>query len=213
MLATDELKAELAEATRTIERHGLNAGTTGNISVRTESGLVITPSSIPPSELAADMMVEVGGDGRWQGNWRPSSETALHRAVYDAFPAARAVVHTHSDHCVALSCLRQDLPAFHYMVARFGGDSVRCSAYAPFGSEELAAVAVEALEGRSACLLANHGAVVHGKDLKSAVTSAAILETLARQYHLACSLGRPVLLSDAEIDVVRQRYQTYGRQV
>jgi hypothetical protein len=102
----------------------------------------------------------------------------MHAEIYKAYPQATAVVHTHSDHCVAISCLRQSIPPFHYMLASFGGDDVRCADYAPFGSAELARAAVWALEGRSACLLDNHGAICFAESVQSAMTKAVKRETL-----------------------------------
>jgi L-fuculose-phosphate aldolase len=142
----------------------------------------------------------------------PSSEWAMHAAIYRQFPAAQAVVHTHSDACVALACLRRDLPAFHYMVAGFGGEDVRCAPYATFGSPALADHAARALEGRRVCLLANHGMICHGKDLAAAVATALRLETLSRQYLLALQIAPPVLLTSAEMAEVRERYKSYGQQ-
>lgn len=136
----------------------------------------------------------------------------MHAAIYKAFPQAQAVVHAHPDHCVALSCLRQGLPPFHYMIASFGGDDVPCSDYAPFGTAQLAEVVVRALAERNTCLIANHGMIAHGPDLATAVARTEKLETLARQYMLASMLGRPVMLTHDELSVVKNRYKTYGQQ-
>lgn len=190
----------------------INVGTTGNTSIRTEDGMLITPSGIPPRQLLPETIVAMDLDGRWSGNIKPSSEWALHAAVYKARPEVHAVVHAHPDHCVALSCARIGLPAFHYMIAGFGGDDVRCSRYATFGSPELADVTVEALEGRTACLLANHGMITVGSTLTEAYGRALKLETLARQYMLCRSFTEPVLLNEKELVEVKQRYKTYGRQ-
>lgn len=209
---THDMRQALVLAARAIEDKRLNSGTAGNISLRTRTGMLITPTGITPSNLGADQMVELDFDGGWAGDFRPSSEWAMHAAIYKAFPHAEAVVHAHPDHCVALSCLRENLPAFHYMVAGFGGDDVRCSDYAPFGSPELAKVAVEALADRNACLLANHGMIAFGPDLTLAVARAEKLEMLARQYILARSIGAPVLIDEAELVTVKNRYKTYGQQ-
>lgn len=209
---TNEMRQALVAAARAIEDKRLNSGTAGNISLRIPDGMLITPTGITPRELRADQMVAMDLGGGWSGDFRPSSEWAMHAAIYKAFPLAEAIVHAHPDHCVALSCLRENLPAFHYMIAGFGGDDVRCSGYAPFGSPELAEVAVEALADRNACLLANHGMIAFGPDLAVAVARAEKLEMLARQYILARSIGKPVLIDEAELVTVKNRYKTYGQQ-
>ena len=207
-----DLRQSLIEASIDAEIQRINIGTTGNMSVRSDDGMLITPSGIPPRELAPEAIVPMDLDGRWSGNVKPSSEWALHSAIYKARPDVRAVVHAHSDHCVALSCARLDLPAFHYMIAGFGGENVRCSRYATFGSPELAEATVEALENRTGCLLANHGMVTVGATLADAYGRALKLETLARQYMLCRSFAEPVLLNEQELIEVKQRYKTYGRQ-
>lgn len=212
MTDTAQLRQALVDAARYVEAKGLNSGTSGNISVRIAAGMLITPTGIVPGRLDASAMVEMTLDGRWEGTMRPSSEWNMHAAIYRSFPQARAIVHAHPDHCVALSCLRQSLPPFHYMIASFGGDDVPCSDYAPFGTEELAQAAVRALGDRNTCLLANHGMIAFGADLATALARTEKLETLVKQYILANSLGRPVLLTDDELRVVKARYTTYGQQ-
>jgi L-fuculose-phosphate aldolase len=206
------LRQALVDAVRRVEAKGLNSGTSGNISLRLDAGMLITPTGIAPAQLEPSSMVEMTLDGQWRGTNRPSSEWEMHAAIYEAFPAANAVVHAHPDHCVALSCLRQPLPPFHYMIASFGGDDVPCSEYAPFGTDELARAAVRALKNRNACLLANHGMVAFGPDLAGALARTEKLETLVKQYLLACSAGRPVLLTEEELSIVKLRYKTYGQQ-
>lgn len=211
-LTESELRRALVEAAIAIERKGLNTGTTGNISARLGRGMLITPTGIGTAEMTPDQIVPMSLDGSWTGSVRPSSEWELHAAVYKARPEAEAVVHAHPDHCVALSCARESIPAFHYMVAGFGGDDIRCSAYATFGSPELAEVTVEAIAGRNACLLANHGMVAFGRSVADAVSRAEKLEMLARQYVLSRSFSNPVLLTELELDAVKLRYKTYGKQ-
>lgn len=207
-----DFRQALIRSSLDAEIQHINTGTTGNMSIRIDSGMLITPSGIPPRELEPAAIVAMDFDGGWSGNIKPSSEWALHAAIYRARPEVRAVVHAHPDHCVALSCARIGLPAFHYMIAGFGGEDVRCSRYATFGSPELADVTVEALAGRTACLLANHGMVAVGATLAEAYGRALKLETLARQYMLCRSFAEPVLLNDSELADVRRRYKTYGRQ-
>jgi L-fuculose-phosphate aldolase len=150
--------------------------------------------------------------GDVKGSVAPSSEWAMHAAIYLAYPAAQSIVHTHSDACTALACLNEGLPPFHYMVANFGGDDVRCAPYVTFGTPELARLAVAALAGRTACLLANHGMIVHATTADRALTAAVVLETLCRQYLLARSVGTPRQLSAEEMRAAHQRYQTYGQR-
>lgn len=212
MTVKDQLRQSLVDAIRHIASKGLNSGTSGNLSVRLEDGMLITPTGIVPEKLDKSAMVEMTLDGDWSGALRPSSEWDMHAAIYKAFPMANAVVHAHPDHCVALSCLREALPPFHYMIASFGGEDVPCSDYAPFGTAELAQAAVRALAGRNTCLLANHGMIAHASDLAGAVARAEKLETLVKQYMLAKAVGNPVMLTAEELGVVKARYKVYGQQ-
>lgn len=207
-----ELRRALVHASEAVDRKGLNSGTSGNISVRFGDGMLITPTGMSAAQMSPELMVPMRLDGSWSGEVRPSSEWAIHAGIYRARPEAQAVVHAHPDHCVALSCARQGIPPFHYMVAGFGGDDIRCSAYATFGSPELADVVVAAIAGRTACLLANHGMVAFGRSLAEAVGRTEKLETLARQYVLCRSVGKPVLLTAEELVEVKERYKTYGVQ-
>ena len=202
----------LVNAARQSVEMGLNSGTVGNFSLRHGSGMLITPTGISPASMTPDQIVEMGFDGAWTGDWRPSSEWAIHARIYQTTGAA-AVVHCHPDHCVALSALQREIPPFHYMVAGFGGDVIPCASYACFGSAALAEAVVAALGTTySACLMASHGAVTTGPDLTTALGRAQKLETLARQYLLARLAGDPVLLTPAELAEVHARYATYGQQ-
>lgn len=209
---TDQHRQSMIDASLEAEALRLNAGTTGNISVRTDAGMLITPTGIPPRSLQPELIVDMDLDGAWSGDVTPSSEWALHAAIYKSRPEVQAIVHAHPDHCVALSCARESVPAFHYMVAGFGGDDIRCSSYAAFGSPELADVTVEALRDRTACLLANHGMVAVGRSVAEAFGRALKLETLVRQYMLCRSVSRPVLLTESDLVEIKERYKTYGRR-
>ena len=189
-------------------RRGLIAGSSGNVSERTPEGMLITPSGCSPDDRPD--LVAVGMDGVVLGDGTPSSEWALHAAAYRVCPEARFVLHAHSDACTALACLGEGLPAFHYMVLQFGGFDVRCAPYVTFGTQALADAAAEALEGRSACLLANHGMVVCGKTAADALTRSLLLESLCRQYLMARAAGQPRLLTDQEMADARERFRTYG---
>lgn len=204
------LRAGLLATARSMASSGLNAGTAGNASVRCSRGFLITPSGRSYEDCTDSDMALVAMDGSWQGPYAPSSEWRIHRDILAAHPEAGAVLHAHSPFATALACLRRGIPAFHYMIARFGGDSIRCAPYATFGTQALSDAALTALEGRNACLLANHGMLVFGSDLRSSLALAIEFETLCEQYWRACQLGQPTLLSAAEMAEVIERFQTYG---
>ncbi len=194
---------------RALGERGLIAGSSGNVSGRLAGGMTITPSGGTPDEPVT--LVHTGMDGAvLSGEGTPSSEWALHAAVYRVTPDADFIVHTHADACTALACLARPLPAFHYMVLQFGGDDVRCAPYVTFGTQALADLAAEAIVGRSACLLANHGMIVSAPTARAALSRAVLLETLCRQYLLACAAGQPRLLSATEMSDARERFKTYG---
>jgi L-fuculose-phosphate aldolase len=184
---------------------GLAIGSAGNLSVRMGEVVAITPSGVAYADVRPDdiCLVTTAGDQLTDDgpdNQTPSSETPMHLAIYAATSAA-AVVHTHSPEVIALSASRPGLPAIHYAITALGGP-VRVARYVRFGSAGLAAAAVEALDGRSAVILRNHGAVTYGRDLAQAYERALLLEWLARTYRLALSYGEPVTLSDAQLDEV-----------
>lgn len=205
------LRQAICDGMRRLESLGLNHGTAGNLSARHGDGCLITPSGIRPVALASATVVALDayGAARVPGQ-RPSSEWRFHHAIYASRPDAQAVVHVHSAYATALACLRRPLPAFHYMVAVAGGPDIRCAPYATFGSEALAQAATAALEGRLACLLANHGMITLGRDVGSAIDLAVEVEELARQYLLALTIGEPVILPAAEMQVVLEKFKTYG---
>lgn len=191
---------------------GLNRGTAGNVSVRHGDGFYITPTGMAYGALAEDDIPLMALNGSHQGRRKPSSEWRFHRDLYASRPEVGAVLHAHSPFAVSLACLRRDIPPFHYMIARFGGDTIRCADYAIFGSAELSAAAMAAMQDRKACLLANHGLLVTGRDLDEALALAIELEELCEQYWRACQLGQPVLLSGAEMDAVLEKFAGYGQQ-
>lgn len=205
-----QLREKLLAAVKLLEDKGFNHASTGNLSCRDGEEILITPTGGNSANLTPERIVRLTREGSVVGDGIPSSEWHMHIAILKAFPHANAVVHTHADACVALSCLRRHIPAFHYMVAGFGGADIRCARYATFGSADLAASAVEALQGRTACLLANHGMIAMGKSLEAAITTTIKLETLARQYLLALGAGEPVLIDDEEMSRVGARYGNYG---
>lgn len=191
-------------------RLGLIVGSSGNVSQRDGDGMVITPSGGSPVGVTDQHLARVTLDGARLNTITPSSEWEMHAGIYKAFPAAGCVVHTHSDAATALACLGEDLPPFHYMVVQFGGANVRCTAYTTFGTRALADLAVEAMKDRTACLLGNHGLILHARDPDQALARTQLLEGLCRQYLLARSAGTPRLLSDADIAAAVQRFKSYG---
>lgn len=203
----------LIETAKRLDALGFMPSKSGNVSVRVPGGFRITPSGLPYAVLTDDALVDVALDGAvLAGERRPSSEWRLHAEIYAAFPAAQAIVHTHSPRATALSCARRGLPAFHYMIALAGGDDIRCSAYATFGTQELAKAAAVALVGRRACLLANHGVVAVGSSLAAAETLAREVENLAGEYLDLLAAGlEPVLLTPEEMLAVTAQFGGYGR--
>lgn len=206
-----ELRSVLAETARAAARHGLAPGSSGNASVRWQRGFLVTPSGLPNDALTAEQMVAVDMEGNWEGKLKPSSEWRIHRDLYRTRPEVGAVVHAHSPYAVSLACLRRDIPPFHYMVAAAGGRDIRCAAYATFGTQALSDHVLAALEGRRACLMANHGLVAIGAHLEGALALALEVEDLCGQYWRARLLGEPVLLDDAEMDEVLALFRHYGQ--
>lgn len=205
------LREGLLATARAMAANGLNAGTAGNASVRSAKGFLITPSGRAYEDCTAADMAFVAMDGTWQGAFAPSSEWRIHRDIYAARPEAGAILHAHSPFSTALACHRRPIPAFHYMIARFGGPDIRCAPYASFGTQVLSDGALVALQDRCACLLANHGMVVLGHDLRGTLAKAIEFETLCAQYWRTCQIGEPTLLTPEEMDEVLARFKTYGR--
>ena len=198
-----DLRQQLIAAARGMEPARLNRGTSGNLSVRTvengAAGFLITPSGMPYATLNPEDIVFMHHDGRPAGLREPSSEWRIHRDIYAARPEAQAILHAHSPFATSLACLRRAIPPFHYMIARFGGDTLRCADYATFGTQALSDAAIAALQDRSGCLLANHGMLVFGRDPAHALALAVELEELCEQYWRACQLGNPVLLDATQM--------------
>ncbi|HEY6482975.1 MAG TPA: class II aldolase/adducin family protein [Steroidobacteraceae bacterium] len=207
------LREALAGACRELGRRGLSHGTSGNVSVRRDqASFYVSPTGIAGDALEPAEVALVEFDGSWSGSRRPSSEWRFHREIFRSRADAGAIVHTHSQHATALACTRRGIPAFHYMVAVAGGADIRCAAYHTFGSPELAQSAVTALRDRTACLLANHGLIAMGADLRAAVALADEVENLAAQYCAALVLGNVQILPEEEMRRVGEKFRTYGRQ-
>lgn len=212
---TDELalRLELIETCHKMSASGLTFGTSGNASARlSQSEFLITPSGVAYDALQPDDMVIVDSAGNAKGRYQPSSEWRFHKDILNVRPEVNAIVHTHSHMATALACQHKEIPAFHYMVAVAGGDSIRCAPYATFGTAELSRHVVSALDGRMACLMANHGQVALGASLDEALKMAGEVETLATMYWHALQGGTPVLLGKDEMAMVVEKFKTYGNQ-
>jgi len=208
----ESLRLGLIETAVAMNHCGLNQGTSGNLSARCEGGMLITPSGMNYAGLEPGDIVLVDAAGHPQGTRQPSSEWRIHHDIYAGRTDARAILHAHPTACTALACLNRAIPAFHYMVAVAGGRDVRCAPYATFGSQELSDRVVDALNGRKACLMANHGLVCLAENLDRALALAIEIETLARTYLQALSVGEPIILDDAEMDRVLLKFKSYGVQ-
>jgi len=207
------LRDQLVSTAKQMSALGLTPGMSGNVSVRSPGGMLVTPSGMPYPELTGDDCVEIKPDGTVRpGQKTPSTEWQLHRDILGARQDVQAIVHTHSLFSTTISMLRRPIPAVHYMVVLAGTDEVPCAEYATFGSAQLALNAVSALRGGSACLLANHGMVALGSSLASALKLAAEIETLASQYWHAAQIGSPHVLDGEELSRVRARFAEYGQQ-
>lgn len=206
----------LVAAARALDAVGFMPQKSGNLSLRTPSGFVITPSGLPYAAMAPRDLVACAPDGAPVSDGRPSSEWRLHAAIYRARGDAQAVVHTHSPRATALSCARRGIPPLHYMITLAGAGGrhgIPCARHATFGTEALSQACVEALgDELRACLLANHGVVALGATLAGAVALAREAENLAGQYLdlLAAGLA-PVLLDAAELAEAAAQLKDYGR--
>ena len=212
MSATNERKKRqsIIDACRSMNALGINQGTSGNISLRHDTGLLITPTSVPYETMQPEQIVFMGLDGSFDAAQRPSSEWRFHLDILRARPEVDAVVHAHPPYSTILAIMGLEIPPIHYMIAVAGGDTIRCAPYATFGTQKLSEHAVRALEDRSACLLEHHGMIAVGPSLSKAMWLAVEVEALARQYHGCLQIGTPRLLPKAEIKNVLGRIAGYG---
>ncbi|MFR0356560.1 class II aldolase/adducin family protein [Streptomyces sediminimaris] len=205
--------ADLVATARRTVSDGLVVGTSGNVSVRVGDTVLVTPSGVPYDRLTPDDVTGVGLDGRQVlGTLVPTSELPMHLAVFRTTDA-RAVVHTHAVHATAVSTLVPELPVIHYMTAALGGP-VRVAPYATYGSEELAENMLRALDGRTGCLLQNHGTLTHGATLDRAYDRTAQLEWMCRLWLTASSVPgmSPSLLSGGQLAEVAEKLRGYGQR-
>jgi L-fuculose-phosphate aldolase len=207
------LRRDLVETCRRMNASGINQGTSGNISVRCGEEFLITPSSLPYDAMKPADVMKMAFDGSFEGRHRPSSEWRFHRDILRERADVEAVLHCHSVYATTLAVHHRSIPAFHYMVGVAGGTTIRCARYATFGTQALSDAALEALDGRLACLLGQHGQISLGKTLASALWLAVEVETLARMYVQALPLGEPPVLSEEEMGRVleQMRRMSYGK--
>ncbi len=205
-------RTELLNATSHLVELGLNRGASGNASVRDGDSMLITPSALLVSEMTTDSMVRMDLQGKVLQGGKPSSEWRFHRDILVSRPEINAVIHTHSTFATTIACLRRDVPAVHYMIALAGGDTIRCTPYSVFGEQELSDHALEALQGRKACLLGNHGMIALGKDLEDALAVAVEVEFLCEIYWRTLQIGEPHILTSQQMHDVKQKFVEYKKR-
>jgi L-fuculose-phosphate aldolase len=211
--ADHKMRAEMVDICKRMITSGINQGTAGNLSLRKGNSFLITPSSLPYDDMEPGHIVEMDFDGTYVGNQRPSSEWRFHRDILAARDDVDVVLHCHSIYATTLACHHRTIPSFHYMTGVAGGTTIRCAKYATFGTQTLSDYALEALEGRLACLLGQHGQISLGPDLEKALWLAIEVETLSQLYVQALTLGEPPILPDEEMARVIQQMQqmSYGQ--
>ncbi len=206
------LRREMVETCRRMNSMGINQGTSGNLSARLHEGFLITPTSLPYDEMQPHDLIHMQFDGSYVGPRRPSSEWRFHRDILKARSDMNVVLHCHSIYATTLAIHHRTIPSFHYMTGVAGGPTIRCAKYATFGTQALSDNALEALEGRLACLLGQHGQISLGTTLSSALWLAGEVETLSRMYVQALTLGEPPILDDSEMRRVieQMKRMSYG---
>ena len=211
-MAALQLRKQIIATACRMNSLGINRGKSGNVSARWKNGFLVTPSGLPYEETKSGDIVFIDAKTKTEGKRAPSSEWRFHFDIYQRKSEVHAVVHTHSSFATTLACLGMPVPAFHYMVAVAGGNSIPCAPYATFGTQTLSDHALRALEGRKACLLANHGMIATGADLKGALALAVEVEALCEQYWRALQIGKPNILPDDEIALVAEKFKAYNMQ-
>ncbi|EHC83178.1 L-fuculose phosphate aldolase [Salmonella enterica subsp. enterica serovar Senftenberg str. A4-543] len=223
----NRLARQIIDTCLEMTRLGLNQGTAGNVSVRYQGGLLITPTGIhfrkaspsPPTGIPYEKLTEshivfIDADGQHEQGKLPSSEWRFHMAAYQTRPDANAVVHNHAVHCTAVSILNRPIPAIHYMIAAAGGNSIPCAPYATFGTRELSDHVAVALKNRKATLLQHHGLIACEENLDKALWLAHEVEVLAQLYLSTLAIVDPVpVLDDEAIAIVLEKFKTYGLRI
>ena len=206
------LRNEIIRTALRMNELGINQGKSGNVSARIENGFLVTPTGIAYEETRPEQIVSMRMDGTHEGSVLPSSEWRFHRDIYAARIEVNAIVHSHATYATTLACMDRGIPPFHYMVAAAGGNDIRCAPYATFGTQSLSDHVINALQDRRACLMSHHGMIACGENLQKALALAVEVESLARMYWQALQIGEPTQLSEAEMRIVIDKFQTYGQQ-
>ncbi|USG62977.1 class II aldolase/adducin family protein [Sneathiella marina] len=205
---------ELIETVCTMNKLGINHGTSGNASVRVDNGYLMTPSGVAYEEMREEDIVLMSFDGSYESiedRRKPSSEWRFHQDLLSARADFGAILHTHGTAATTLACHRREIPPFHYMIALAGGHTIRCAEYATFGTQALSDNVLTAMEGRKACLMANHGLLVGEASLRNALSLAVEVEYLCDAYWRALQLGDPVLLTTEQMDAAQENFRKgYG---
>jgi len=211
-ISEQNLREQVVEVMLKMGARGLNKGTSGNCSVRLGDGLLVTPSGIVPEALTAESIVYIDKDGEAPaGSFAPSSEWQMHKGILDRRPDVRAVVHCHSHYATVLACAHRSIPSVHYMVAVSGGPTIEIAPYHMFGSIELADAVTRTLDGRLACLMANHGQIALGGSLARALSVAEQVEEQAAIYWGALAIGGPKLLDQGQMEAIATAFGQYGQ--
>jgi len=211
------LKEEVIKFAKKLNTTNLSPLRSGNISVRAKvnnfNGFLVTPSGKKYETLKTDEIVFVSLNGEYDNNGQiPSSEWRFHQDIYLNKESAKAIVHAHSPYATAVAAFGKAIPAFHYMVAIAGGDNIRCSKYATFGTKDLSKNIIKALEKRKACLMSNHGQVAFGDNLDEAFELAEEIENICHQYIITLRVGKPRILSSQEMKNVLIKIKNYKKE-
>lgn len=213
MTIPDKQRLAVVQAMQAMVEKRLNTGTSGNISTRTDAGMLITPTGINPAALSPKHIVSMDLEGKLdEDQLTPSSEWHMHADVYREMSEVHAIVHCHSPYATILACAHKPIPAMHYMVAAAGGDTIPLADYARFGSKELSRANLQALSSHKACLLANHGQLATGKNLEEAFNLAELVEEQAHCYWGTLAIGGPSLLDERQMKDVLDAFAGYGQQ-
>lgn len=209
-----QLSRQIIDTCLEMTRIGLNQGTAGNVSVRYQDGMLITPTGTPYEEMTEESIVFVDANGKHEEGKLPSSEWQFHLAVYEARPELNAVVHNHAKNCAAVSILGEPIPAIHYMIACTGTNHIPCVPYAPFGTHQLADYVREGIRDSKAILLAHHGLITADKTLDKALGVAHEMEVIAEWYLKLLATGKPIpTLNKEQMDIVLEKFKSYGSWV
>lgn len=209
----EKLRQQIVDVMVYMDARGLNRGTSGNVSARLGSDMLVTPSGVPPSRLQPEHIVRMDAEGRYNPEgMKPSSEWRMHVKLLQLRPDVNAVVHCHSRFATTLACANRPIPSLHYMVSVSGGPTVPVAPYATFGTEELAVLVCETLSGQYGALMANHGQIAVAPSLQQALVIAEEIEEQAAIYYGTLAIGGPVLLDDAEMARVAEQFGSYGQK-